>query len=157
MRLLLQNRFTFFLTLAAGGVFLLGTAYLGAAELPNFADLVEQNAPSIVEISTTRSVGSRSPVADQELEDLLRRLNPGQEPDLDIEGIPEMRQRGAVGSGFVISEDGYVITNNHVVAGADEIQVHLNDRRVFDAEVIGLDEPSDLALLKIGAGDLPFV
>ena len=157
MRLLLQNRFTFFLTLAAGGVFLLGTAYLGAAELPNFADLVEQNAPSIGEISTTRSVGSRSPVADQELEDLLRRLNPGQEPDLDIEGIPEMRQRGAVGSGFVISEDGYVITNNHVVAGADEIQVHLNDRRVFDAEVIGLDEPSDLALLKIGAGDLPFV
>ena len=157
MRLLLQNRFTFFLTLAAGGVFLLGTAYLGAAELPNFADLVEQNAPSIVEISTTRSVESRSPVADQELEDLLRRLNPGQEPDLDIEGIPEMRQRGAVGSGFVISEDGYVITNNHVVAGADEIQVHLNDRRVFDAEVIGLDEPSDLALLKVGAGDLPFV
>ena len=157
MRLLLQNRFTFFLTLAAGGVFLLGTAYLGAAELPNFADLVEENAPSIVEISTTRSVESRSPVADQELEDLLCRLNPGQEPDLDIEGIPEMRQRGAVGSGFVISEDGYVITNNHVVAGADEIQVHLNDRRVFDAEVIGLDEPSDLALLKIGAGDLPFV
>jgi serine protease Do len=157
MRLLLQNRFTFFLALAAGGVFLLGTAYLGAAELPNFADLVEENAPSIVEISTTRSVESRSPVADQELEDLLRRLNPGQEPDLDIEGIPEMRQRGAVGSGFIISEDGYVITNNHVVAGADEIQVHLNDRRVFDAEVIGLDEPSDLALLKVGAGDLPFV
>jgi len=157
MRLLLQNRFTFFLTLAAGGVFLLGTAYLGAAELPNFADLVEENASSIVEISTTRSVESRSPVADQELEDLLRRLNPGQEPDLDIEGIPEMRQRGAVGSGFIISEDGYVITNNHVVAGADEIQVHLNDRRVFDAEVIGLDEPSDLALLKVGAGDLPFV
>ena len=157
MRLLLQNRFTFFLTLAAGGVFLLGTAYLGAAELPNFADLVEENAPSIVEISTTRSVESRSPVADQELEDLLRRLNPGQEPDLDIEGIPEMRQRGAVGSGFIISEDGYGITNNHVVAGADEIQVHLNDRRVFDAEVIGLDEPSDLALLKVGAGDLPFV
>jgi len=155
--LLLQNRFTFFLTLAAGGAFLLGTTYLGAAELPNFADLVEQNAPSIVEISTTRSVESRSPVADQELEDLLRRLNPGQEPDLDIEGIPEMRQRGAVGSGFIISEDGYVITNNHVVAGADEIQVHLKDRRVFDAEVIGLDEPSDLALLKVGAGDLPFV
>ena len=50
-----------------------------------------------------------------------------------------------------------MITNHHVVAGADEIQVHLNDRRVFDAEVIGLDEPSDLALLKVGAGDLPFV
>lgn len=128
-----------------------------AAELPNFADLVELNAPSIVEISTTSRVEARSPIADQELEDLLRRLNPGQDPDLDIEGIPEQRRRGAVGSGFVISDDGYVMTNNHVVAGAEEIQVHLNDRRVYDAKIIGLDEPSDLALLKIEADDLPYV
>lgn len=142
---------------AACLIVVLGMAQLNAAELPNFADLVEQNAPSIVEISTTRSVEARSSLGDQELEDLLRRLNPGQEPDLNIEGLPEMRERGAVGSGFIISDDGFVITNNHVVAGADEIQVHLNDRRVFDAEVIGLDEPSDLALLKIGAGDLPYV
>ena len=128
-----------------------------AAELPNFADLVEKNASSIVEISTTRRIAARSPVADSELEELLRRLNPGEDPDLEIEGIPEQRQRAAVGSGFLISDDGYVITNNHVVAGADEIQVTLNDRRVFDAEVIGLDEPSDLAVLKVAANDLPFV
>ena len=69
----------------------------------------------------------------------------------------EQRQRGAVGSGFLISDDGYVITNNHVVAGADEIQITLNDRRVYDAEVIGLDEPSDLALLKINGANLPHV
>jgi len=130
---------------------------LAQSSLPNFADLVEKNAPSIVEISTTRSVSGRSAIGDDEIEELFRRLNPGQEPDLEIEDMPEQRQRGAVGSGFVISSNGYVITNNHVVTGADEIQVSLNDRRVFDAKVIGLDEPSDLALLKIDAEDLPFV
>ncbi len=127
------------------------------AALPNFADLVEKNAPSIVEIATTRRVSTRSAIGDDEIEELLRRLNPGEEPDLDIEGLPEQRQRGAVGSGFLISSDGYVMTNNHVVAGADEIQVNLNDRRVYEAKVVGLDEPSDLALLKIDATDLPFV
>lgn len=142
--------------------FLLGLTLLlpvvaNAAELPSFADLVERNAPTIVEISTTRSVEARPPVADRELEELLRRLNPGEDPDLDLDDIPQTRQRAAVGSGFLISADGYVITNNHVVVGADEIDVHLNDRRVFPATVVGLDEPSDLALLKIDASDLPHV
>jgi len=148
-------------TLTAAAMLLLLSPFASnsyaAAGLPNFADLVEKNAPTIVEISTTRKVNVRSPGNDQEIEELLRRLNPGQEPDLEIEGIPEQRQRGAVGSGFLISDDGYIMTNNHVVAGADEIQVNLNDRRVFTATVIGLDEPSDLALLKIDAGDLPYV
>ena len=57
----------------------------------------------------------------------------------------------------MISSDGYIMTNNHVVEDADEIQVTLNDRRVYDAKVIGLDEPSDLALLKVEAIDLPYV
>ena len=153
----MNNRISIYLSLVALLILLLSMGRISAAELPSFADLVEQNAPTIVEIQTSRSMTARVPIEDQELEDLLRRLNPGEEPDLNIEGIPEMRQRGAVGSGFVISEDGYVLTNNHVVAGADEIQVHLNDRRVFDAEIIGLDEPSDLALLKVGARDLPYV
>jgi serine protease Do len=157
MRSLLNNRISNYQSLVAVLIVLLSMGKISAAELPSFADLVEQNAPTIVEIQTSRSVAARAPIGDQELEDLLRRLNPGEEPDLNIEGIPEMRQRGAVGSGFIISEDGYVITNNHVVAGADEIQVHLNDRRVFDAEIIGLDEPSDLALIKVSAGDLPYV
>ena len=137
----------------------LSTSNSGYAQtdLPNFADLVENNAPSIVEISTTKSVSGRSAIGDDEIEELLRRLNPDQEPDLDIEGMPEQRQRGAVGSGFLISTDGYIMTNNHVVADASEIQVTLNDRRVYDAKVIGLDEPSDLALLKIDVTDLPYV
>jgi len=134
----------------------INSSYAQAA-LPNFADLVENNAPSIVEISTTRSVSGRSAIGDDEIEELLRRLNPGEEPDLNIEGLPERRQRGAVGSGFVISSDGYIMTNNHVVADADEIQVTLNDRRVYEAKVVGLDEPSDLALLKIDATDVPYV
>ena len=157
MRSLMNNRISNYQSLVAVLIVLLSMGKISAAELPSFADLVEQNAPTIVQIHTSRSVAARAPIGDQELEDLLRRLNPGEEPDLNIEGIPEMRQRGAVGSGFIISEDGYVITNNHVVAGADEIQVHLNDRRVFDAEIIGLDEPSDLALIKVSAGDLPYV
>lgn len=144
---------SFLLTLVTGWY----TASATSAELPSFADLVERNAPSIVEISTLRSIETRRPATDRELEELLRRLNPGQEPDLNIEDLPQQRQRGAVGSGFLMSADGYVITNNHVVDGADEIQVHLNDRRVFDAEVVGLDEPSDLALLKVDASNLPHV
>lgn len=132
------------------------TSVLAAEGLPNFADLVEKNAPTIVEITTTKRVQARSSLPDGEIEELLRRLNPGEDPSELLENAPEQRQRGAVGSGFLISEDGYVITNNHVVEGADEIQVNLNDRRVFDAEVIGLDEPSDLALLKIAATDLPY-
>lgn len=137
-------------------VMLLSGAVSSAAELPNFADLVEKNAPTIVEISTVRRIEA-APLGGGEIEELLRQLNPGGDPDFDIEDLPERRERGAVGSGFIISDDGYVITNNHVVQGAYEIQVHLNDRRVFDAEVIGLDEPSDLALLKLDAEDLPFV
>ncbi len=128
-----------------------------AAELPNFADLVEDNAASIVEISTIRNVAINRSISDEEIEELLRRFNPENIPDLNLDEMPEQRRRGAVGSGFIMTEDGYVITNNHVVAGADEIRVQLNDRRVFEAEVVGLDEPSDLALLKVDAEDLPQV
>ena len=157
MRLLFDlNNFSL-KTLLVTSLALIGLGNAKAAELPNFADLVERNRPTIVEISTSRQMEARSALDDQELEELLRRLNPGQDPELEIEELPEMRQRGAVGSGFIISEDGYIITNNHVVAGADKIQVHLHDRRVFEAEVIGLDQPSDLALLKISAVDLPYV
>ena len=119
-----------------------------AAELPNFADLVERNAPAIVEISTQRSTTGN--LLD-EFDDFFRRQIP------DGQDSRELFQPPTVGSGFIISADGYVMTNNHVVDGAEEIRVHLNDRRVFAAAVIGLDEPSDLALLKLEAEQLPFV
>ena len=133
---------------------LLGPVF-AASSLPNFADLVEINALAIVEITTVRQVSARSRFPGGDLDDLLRRFNPDDEQDL--EDIPEMRERGAVGSGFITSDNGYVITNHHVVNGADQIEVHLNDRRVFQAEVVGMDEPSDLALLKIEASGLPHV
>lgn len=136
---------------------LMSAAATAATGLPNFADLVEKNAPAIVHISISRRLETRTPIADRELQELLRRLNPGDDSDLNIERFPEQRRRELVGSGFVISADGYIITNNHVVAGADQIQVNLNDRRVFAARVIGLDEPSDLALIKIDADDLSYV
>lgn len=120
-----------------------------AAELPSFADLVERNAPAIVEIFNRRA--DRNDLF-EEFDDLFRQRNPnGQGPEEPFQPPP------TVGSGFIISADGYVITNNHVVNGADEIRVHLNDRREFVADVIGLDEPSDLALLKLEATDLPYV
>ena len=135
---------------------LVSTQANAAVDLPNFADLVEANASAIVEISARRTVTPRPQLSDENLEELLRGLRPDEIPDIQRQDRAP-RQRGAVGSGFLISADGFVITNNHVVEGADQIQVTLNDRRVFDAEVVGLDEPSDIALLKLDAADLPFV
>ena len=135
---------------------LVSTHVNAAVDLPNFADLVEANASAIVEISARRTVPPRPHLSDENLEELLRGLSPDELPDIQRQDRAP-RQRGAVGSGFLISADGFVITNNHVVEGADQIQVTLNDRRVFDAEVVGLDEPSDIALLKLDAADLPFV
>jgi serine protease Do len=127
-----------------------------ATSLPNFADLVEKNAPAIVNIATLQTVSSRASGRGNEIEDLLRRLTPEDQLPPDFDDIPS-RPRGGVGSGFIISEDGYLITNHHVVTGADQITVTLNDRRVFEATVIGTDELSDVALLKIEASGLPAV
>jgi serine protease Do len=135
-----------------------------ARELPNFADLAEQNAPSVVNISTrqTSSHQGISPFNVPEFQglpegsplgELMRKFfgNHGYRmPDSEI-------QKRSLGSGFVISEDGYILTNNHVVEEADEILVRMNDRREFVAEVIGRDEQSDIALIKINAKDLPVV
>lgn len=135
----------------------LNTSLQAANGLPDFASLVEAKADTIIEISAIRIEPNVPAISPQELDELLRRLNPGEEPpNLRLDEEPGQRQRGAVGSGFIISEDGYVITNYHVVSGATDITVHLNDRREFRAEVIGLDEPSDIALLKVSANDLPF-
>ncbi|MDT8429464.1 MAG: Do family serine endopeptidase [Pseudomonadales bacterium] len=147
---MLWSRFTAVLLLG-----LVSVASLEAAELPDFVSLVERNGPAIVNISTVQSVSGRSG-RNSDLEELLRQLSPEDRSQLNIEEAPQ-RQRGGVGSGFIISEDGYIITNHHVVFNADTITVTLNDRREFIAEVIGTDELSDMALLKIDAVALPKV
>lgn len=124
-----------------------------AAELPDFAGLVERAAPTIVEVLTVRREPS---AAAGDLEELLRRFGPGRRPEPAPDG-EEAPRRDAIGSGFIVSGDGHIVTNSHVVSGAERIRVTLNDRRVFDARTVGLDEPSDLALLKIEADGLPRV
>jgi serine protease Do len=75
----------------------------------------------------------------------------------EYRGRPEQREAQSLGSGFIISKDGYVLTNNHVIDGADEVTVRLSDRREFEAKVIGSDRRSDIALLKVEAENLPMV
>lgn len=110
----------------------------------DFAAIVEATSPSVVNISAT----SRShPVnnVNEEFQDLLRRF-------YGIETQPESpRARQSFGSGFIISNEGFVLTNNHVIDGADSVMVRLNDRREIEAKVIGTDPRTDIALLKIDA------
>jgi serine protease Do len=128
-----------------------------AQSLPDFTVLVEENAPAIVNVSSRRS---RPEINDQQranIEELLRYFYRQEIPD-DLE-LPDQDgpAPAATGSGFIIDPSGYIVTNHHVVADADEITITLNDQREYAAEVIGSDELSDLALLKIEASDLPAV
>ncbi|MDE0062709.1 MAG: Do family serine endopeptidase [Gammaproteobacteria bacterium] len=132
-------------------VVILGVALAGtvarAAELPDFTGLVEAHSASVVNISSERRV-QRQPRRPEELDDLFRRFFPG--PGIPAPNVPRQSQ----GSGFIISSDGYILTNNHVVGEADEVVVRLSDRRELDATVVGADAGSDLALLKVEAEDL---
>ncbi|MCH4561751.1 MULTISPECIES: DegQ family serine endoprotease [Halomonas] len=130
-----------------------------ARELPDFTELVEQAAPGVVNISTSRVERSRDDpfggFGGQEIPEIFRHFFGDRfpmPPGGGGQGRPQERQ--SLGSGFVISEDGYILTNAHVVQGADEILVRLNDRRELAAELIGADERTDVALLKVDADDL---
>ena len=130
---------------------------LEARELPNFSDLAEKSSPAVVNITSSRTVKERNSYGrgfgDPRYDEFFERFF-GQQPR---PSTPRENTRPVIstGSGFIISEDGYLLTNNHVVADADEITVSLGDRREYQAEVIGADERSDVALLKIDAEDLP--
>ena len=132
-----------------------------AQSLPDFTDLVERVGPSVVNIRTVEHVraGRDAPEIDEGLEELLRRFG------LPVPNRPDPRrtppgedpvQRG-IGSGFVLSTDGYVMTNAHVVEDADEVLVTLTDRREFKARIVGLDKRTDVAVVKIEASSLPAV
>ena len=124
------------------------------ASLPDFASIVEDTSPAVVKIIA--EVKPVQPAESERFED-LEQLE--QIPDYLRRFFqyrnPPMPRGGGTGSGFFISNDGYVVTNHHVVAGADVVIVRLSDRREFDATVIGSDERSDLALLKVDGDNFP--
>lgn len=119
------------------------------ASLPDFTELVEKAAPAVVNITATRKVVSRAEPNQEEMPELFRRFF------RDYQG--RNNPRPSTGSGFLISSDGYLLTNHHVVEGAEEIIVALSDRREREATLVGADPLSDLALLKIDERDLPAV
>lgn len=138
---------------------LLSSKVLGS-ELPSFSDLAKESSPAVVNISSKKTISSNN-----------RSLSPRSFSDPFFDDLPDSfkryfgdpnrgrreREVKGTGSGFIISKDGYLLTNNHVVDDADEITVSLSDRREYKAELIGSDERSDLALLKIDAKNLPVV
>lgn len=134
-----------------------GTVSARVTGLPDFTGLVDDAVPAVVNIRVTQ-YGDRvrpdremeNPHGDEEIPEFWRRF-------FDVPGNPGNGQpdRQGAGSGFVIEEDGYIMTNHHVVEGADQIIVRLADRREFEAELVGSDPLSDIALLKIDAEDLP--
>lgn len=127
-----------------------------AQRLPDFTQLVEATVPAIVNVSTTRAVGEIDSEQQAYLDEFLRYFYGERAPELELPR-PEEFDRGASGSGFIISDDGYVVTNHHVIEDAETITITLNDQREFTAEVVGSDAGSDLALLKIDAARLPVV
>ncbi len=146
------------LMMASALVFTLA-APVHAKEVVDVADLVDKHGPAVVNISTTKLVkknGEGFPFAlpdDEEMQDFFRRFFPRGGPHGPLQ---EMPTRGA-GSGFVVSNDGYILTNAHVVRNADEVEVKLIDKRKFTAKVVGTDSRTDIAVLKIPAGNLPTV
>ncbi|MDC1144840.1 DegQ family serine endoprotease [Porticoccaceae bacterium] len=122
------------------------------AQLPEFADLVEKVSPAVVKINaSSKGKAVSQPDLQGQLPDIFREL-------LEQRNRPRTeRPLRAAGSGFVVSEGGYILTNHHVIDGADNIEVLFSDRQEYRAKVIGSDRRSDLALLKIDAEDLPTI
>lgn len=127
--------------------------------LPDFSELAEKQGPAVVNISTTQVVRGQAQMmpfpfdeSDPAFEFFKRFI-----PRAPGGGIPRDFENKSLGSGFIISSDGYVLTNAHVVDGADEVTVRLTDKREFKARIIGADKRTDVALIKIDASGLPIV
>ena len=160
-------------TLALAGVLALpasAAAQAGASDavasvrgLPDFTDLVDLVGPSVVNIRTLERVSSTGGGAngmDEQMREFFRRFGipvpPGFTPNNPRQerGMPDEAQPRGVGSGFILSADGLIMTNAHVVEGADELIVTLSDKREFKAKVVGTDKRTDVAVVKIEAAGL---
>ena len=144
----------YFTQLVSVFILLASAITASAHELPEFTQLVEANKQSIVNISTTQKVTRRNAMLPPGIEipenspwgELFKRYGES--------GEPQEYDATSLGSGFVISKDGYILTNNHVVKDADEIIVRFLDRKEYKAKLVGTDPRSDIALLKVDADDL---
>ncbi len=134
--------------------------------LPDFTDLVDQVGPSVVNIRTLEKVttrGQQGAPSDEEMLEFFKRFGlpipnmPKQPPKQNRQQPQEEDQPRGVGSGFILSSDGLIMTNAHVVDGADEVLVTLTDKREFKAKIIGADKRTDVAVVKIEATGLPAV
>lgn len=140
-----------------------GQSLLAQANLPDFTDLVEEASPAVVNISTRQKMPERAVAGQPGLPDLeglppmFREFFERSIPQVPRNPGGRQREAQSLGSGFIISPDGYIMTNNHVVADADEIIVRLSDRSELEAKLIGADPRSDVALLKVEGKDLPVV
>ena len=139
--------------------FLVSTASAQTRGLPDFTELAEKQGPAVVNISTTQATrggNQASPFPFDENDpafEFFKRFIPRQPGG----GSPREFENKSLGSGFIISADGYILTNAHVVDGADEVTVRLTDKREFKAKTIGTDKRTDVALIKIEAAGLPAV
>jgi len=133
-----------------------GATQVSAVDLPDFSPLVEKYGPAVVNVQATgnpdNDAQQQGGPDQQDVPEIFRRFFGPQMPAPRGHGT-----RVSMGSGFIISADGYVLTNNHVVDGADNVTVRLSDRRELDAKVVGTDAEYDIALLKVSASDLPVV
>ena len=159
---------TVFFTSALVALFLTFAGTPGEAiarELPDFADLVEKQGPTVVNVSTRGRPNARQQLQldEDDIPEFFRRLFPDQQPrqpnprrntPRGQQQEPPLRDLGQ-GSGFIMSADGYVITNHHVVKDSEEITITLQDKREFKAKLIGSDDRTDIAVLKIDATGLP--
>ena len=154
------------LLLVLAPLLLSGPATAQVRGLPDFTELVDQVGPSVVNIRTLEKVSARSAEdgsgMDEEMLEFFRRFglpvppNLPRQPPRSGRPQPEEQPRG-VGSGFILSADGYIMTNAHVVDGADEVLVTLTDKREFKARLVGTDKRTDVAVVKIEATGLPAV
>ncbi|MES2025182.1 MAG: DegQ family serine endoprotease [Pseudomonadota bacterium] len=167
---LLSVASVFFIPVATGmAPAAMAAATASVAGLPDFADLVEKTGPAVVNIRTTEkakvSQQGNAATDDEEMQEFFRRFFGAPIPPRQQQPAPRGRGKAApdaeeevprgVGSGFIISPDGYVMTNAHVVDGADEVYVTLTDKREFKAKIIGADKRTDVAVVKIEGSNLP--
>lgn len=127
----------------------IGSTFAHGKELPDFTDLVERQGPAVVNISTTQIIQGLPNIPENDpFYEFFHRFAPQN---------PHDQESKSLGSGFIISPDGYIMTNAHVVDHADKITVRLTDKREFSAKIVGVDSRTDVALLKIDAKGLPAV